>query len=134
MTHLLDTNICICLIKKQPESVVRQMQSKEIEQVGISTITLSELEYGVAKSQYTERNRVALLEFLTPFRILDFDQAAAHEYGHIRTFLEEKGQLIGPMDLLIAAHAIARNLVLVTNNEREFRRVPALKIENWAAE
>ncbi|MBT3273777.1 MAG: type II toxin-antitoxin system VapC family toxin [Spirochaetales bacterium] len=134
MTHLLDTNICIYLIKKQPESVVRQMQSKEIEQVGISTITLSELEYGVAKSQYTERNRVALLEFLTPFRILDFDQAAAHEYGHIRTFLEEKGQLIGPMDLLIAAHAIARNLVLVTNNEREFRRVPALKIENWAAE
>ncbi len=134
MTHLLDTNICIYLIKEQPESVVRQMQSKEIEQVGISTITLSELEYGVAKSQYTERNRVALIEFLTPFRILDFDQAAAHEYGRIRTFLEEKGQLIGPMDLLIAAHAIARNLVLVTNNEREFQRVAALKIENWAAE
>ena len=134
MTHLLDTNICIYLIKKRPESVVRQLYSREIEQVGISTITLAELEYGVTKSQYPEKNSVALIEFLTPFGILDFDQAAAQEYGRIRTYLEQKGQLIGPLDLLIAAHAIAKSLVLVTNNEREFRRVPSLNIENWVAE
>jgi tRNA(fMet)-specific endonuclease VapC len=134
MTHLLDTNICIYLIKNRPESLVQRLQSKEIEQIGISTITLSELEYGVAKSQQFEKNSVALIEFLTPFKILDFNQTAAHEYGFIRTFLEEKGQLIGPMDLLIAAHAIAEGLILVTNNEREFRRVPALKVENWVAE
>ena len=133
MTHLLDTNICIYFIKKRPESVVRKLQSMQIEQVGISTITLSELEYGVVKSTYPERNSVALIEFLTPFYLLDFDQAAAHEYGRVRTFLEEKGQLIGPMDMLIAAHAISKRLVLVTNNEREFRRVPGLKIENWVA-
>lgn len=106
----------------------------ELEQVGISAVTLAELEYGVAKSQYPERNSVALVEFLTPFRVLDFDQAAAHEYGQIRRSLEEKGQPIGPMDLLIAAHAIANNLVLVTNNEREFERVPLPGLENWTNE
>ena len=134
MTHLLDTNICIYLIKNRPKSLVQRLQSREIEQIGISAITLSELEYGVAKSRQFEKNSVALIEFLTPFKILDFNQTAAHEYGAIRTFLEEKGQLIGPMDLLIAAHAIAEGLILVTNNEREFRRIPALIVENWGTE
>jgi tRNA(fMet)-specific endonuclease VapC len=134
MTYMLDTNICIYLIKRQPESVVKRLFTEEIEQVGISIITVAELEFGVTKSQFPERNSVALIEFLTPFRILEFDQAAAHEYGRIRAFLEEKGQVIGPMDLLIAAHATSRNLVLVTNNEREFQRVPKLTIENWVAE
>ncbi len=134
MTYLLDTNICIYLIKRKQESVVKRLFTEEIEQVGISTITVAELEFGVTKSQFPERNSVALIAFLTPFRILEFDQAAAHEYGRIRVFLEEKGQVIGPMDLLIAAHATSRNLVLVTNNEREFQRVPKLTIENWIAE
>ena len=134
MTHLLDTNIRIYLIKNRPESLVQQPQSKEIEQIGLSTIILSELEYGVAKSLQFEKNSVALIEFLTPFKILDFNQTAAHEYGAIRAFPEEKGQFIGPMDQLIAVHAIAEDLILVANKDREIRRVPALEVENWLAE
>ena len=134
MTHLLDTNICIYLINNQPESVVSKLRSKDIEQVGISSITLSELEYGVEKSAFPEQNRIALIEFLTPFRLVEFGQAAAHEYGRIRASLERMGQTIAPMDMLVAAHAVAEGVILVTNNEREFERVPKLKIENWAKE
>ena len=97
----------------------------------IPAITLAELEHGVSKSAFPERNRIALVEFVTPFRILDFGQSAAHEYGRLRSRLEQAGQVIGPLDLLIAAHAVAENLTLVTNNERGFQRIPNLKIENW---
>jgi tRNA(fMet)-specific endonuclease VapC len=134
MTHLLDTDICIYLIKDRPQSVQERLFEKELEQVAISTITVSELDYGVAKSSYPDRNRLALVEFLTPFRILDFGQSAAYEYRHIRTFLENKGRPIGPMDMLLAAQAKALGLILVTNNEREFKRVPLLEIENWVTE
>ena len=132
-THLLDTNICIYLIRDRPQSVQERLFEKELEQVAISTITVSELDYGVAKSRYPDRNRFALVEFLTPFRILDFDQSAAYEYGQIRAHLERSGQPIGPMDMLIGAQARALGLVLVTNNEREFQRIPLLRIENWVA-
>ncbi len=131
MTYLLDTNICIYVIKQRPASVVKRIQSVPIEDIGISSITVAELEHGVAKSDRSEENRIALLEFLSPFRILDFGQMAAHEYGIIRSTLEKEGRLIGPMDLLIAAHAVSESVVLVTNNEREFGRVPNLLIENW---
>ena len=131
MTYLLDTNICIYVIKQRPASVVKRIQSVPIEDIGISSITVAELELGVAKSDCSEENRIALLEFLSPFRILDFGQMAAHEYGIIRSTLEKEGRLIGPMDLLIAAHAVSESVVLVTNNEREFGRVPNLLIENW---
>ena len=131
MTYLLDTNICIYLIKLKPISVVERIRTESIDQIGVSSITLAELEHGVSKSAFPERNRIALVEFVTPFRILEFGQSAAHEYGRLRSRLEKAGQLIGPLDFLIAAHAVADNLTLVTNNEREFRRVPNLKIENW---
>ena len=131
MTYLLDTNICIYLIKKKPVSVVERIRTESINQIGVSSITLAELEHGVSKSAFPERNRIALVEFVTPFRILDFGQSAAHEYGRLRSRLEQAGQVIGPLDLLIAAHAVAENLTLVTNNEREFQRIPNLKIENW---
>ncbi len=131
MTYLLDTNICIYLIKQHPQSVVEKIRSVPIETICVSTITLAELEHGVAKSKYPERNKLTLLEFLTPFRILDFDDLAAAEYGRIRTRLESQGRTIGPMDLLIAAHAVSKHLVLVTNNIREFRRVEQLQLENW---
>jgi tRNA(fMet)-specific endonuclease VapC len=134
MTHLLDTDICIYLIKNRPQSVQERLFEKELEQVAISTITVSELDYGVAKSSYPDRNRLALVEFLTPFSILDFDQSATYQYGDIRAFLERNGETIGPMDMLIAAQAKALGLILVTNNEREFRRIPSLQIENWVTE
>ena len=132
MNYLLDTNICIYTIKKKPTVVLKRIESKQPGQIAISTITLAELEYGISRSHYPDRNRVALLEFLLPFTILDFDQAASAEYGHIRSSLESKGKLIGPMDLLLAAQARSYGLVLVTNNEKEFKRVEGLRIENWA--
>jgi tRNA(fMet)-specific endonuclease VapC len=131
VTYLLDTNICIYLINKRPMSVVEHIQSLPIEDIGISTVTVAELEYGVAKSLRPEENRNALIEFLTPFRIVEFGQVAAYEYGQLRSVLELQGQIIGPMDLLIAAHALAEGAVLVTNNEKEFRRVPDLPLANW---
>jgi tRNA(fMet)-specific endonuclease VapC len=132
MSYLLDTNICIYIIKKQPAVVLQRVQSRQPGEIAISTITLAELEYGVARSRYPDRNRVALLEFVLSFTILDFDQKASAEYGHVRSSLESKGRPIGPMDLLLAAQARSHNLILVTNNEKEFRRIEGLRVENWA--
>ena len=132
MNYLLDTNICIYIINKKPATVLKSVQSKRPEQIAISTITVAELEYGVARSRDPGRNRMALLEFLFPFTILDFDQKAAMEYGRIRSWLEPKGRPVGPMDMLLAAQAKAHNLILVTNNEKEFASVDGLRIENWA--
>jgi tRNA(fMet)-specific endonuclease VapC len=131
MNYLLDTNICIYIIRKKPAVALKLMRTKEPEQIAISTITLAELEYGIARSQYPSRNRIALLEFLLPFAILDFDQRACGHYGQIRAALAAKGRSIGPMDLLLAAQARSLDLILVTNNEREFRRIDGLRLENW---
>jgi tRNA(fMet)-specific endonuclease VapC len=132
MNYLLDTNVCIYIIKKHPAVVLQQVQSKQAGEVALSTITLAELEYGVSRSHYPDRNRAALLEFALSFTILDFGQKAAAEYGRIRLSLESKGRPIGPMDLLLAAQARSHNLILVTNNEKEFRRIDGLRVENWA--
>ncbi len=131
MRYMLDTNICIYLIKKKPAGVVRRLQSLQISDVSLSSITLGELEYGVEKSQRPEQNRWALMEFLSPLDILSFDDDAAQRYGKLRSRLERSGNLIGPMDLLIAAHALSLGAVLVTNNASEFRRVEELTVENW---
>ena len=131
MKYLIDTNICIYLIKQKPPEVVKKLKHMHMDTIAISAITVSELEYGIEKSGHTEQNRIALLEFLVPFTILDYDQEASSEYGRIRTALEKKGKPIGAMDLLIAAHAKSKGLILVTNNEREFERVEGLKVENW---
>ena len=112
--------------------MLKRVQSKPPGEIAISTITLAELEYGIARRQYPDRNRVALLEFLLPFTILDFDPIASAEYGCIRSLLESQGKPIGPVDLLLAAQAKAHDLVLVTNNEKEFRRIAGLQVENWA--
>ncbi|MBZ5536272.1 MAG: type II toxin-antitoxin system VapC family toxin [Acidobacteriia bacterium] len=131
MKYLFDTNICIDVIRRRPVSLLQRMLGADLEEIGISTITLAELQFGAAKSAFPERNRIALIEFLTPFEILDFDQAAAGDYGKIRADLERRGSVIGPMDMLIAAQARSRDLILVTNNTREFRRIHDLKVENW---
>jgi tRNA(fMet)-specific endonuclease VapC len=129
---MLDTNICIYIIKKKPEQVIGQLKDARISDIGVSSITLSELEYGAAKSSRPQQNRIALAEFLAPLEILSYDDMAAQAYGRIRAVLERQGTPTGSMDILIAAHALSLNCTLVTNNEREFSRVPSLKIENWA--
>lgn len=129
--YLLDTNVCIYVIRKRPDSVLARLRRMRVTEVGISSITLSELEYGVAKSLRPEANKLALTEFLAPIEVLPYDDMAAERYGRIRVLLERQGNPIGSMDMLIAAHALSLDSILVTNNEAEFRRVPKLKIENW---
>jgi tRNA(fMet)-specific endonuclease VapC len=130
-SFLLDTNICIYLIKKKPERLLHRLKKDEHLISGISSITLSELEYGVQKSGYTEQNALNLLRFLVQFNVVAFDEAAAREYGLIRASLEKQGRVIGNMDMLIGAHARALGCILVTNNEKEFKRIEGLKVENW---
>jgi len=131
MKYMLDTNICVYLIKKKPESVLANLRAKMIDGIAISAITLAELEHGVQASAYPERNALALHQFLSIVEILPFDDEAAVEYGIISATLRRQGTPIGPMDMLIAAHAKANGLVIVTNNVREFERVEGLALENW---
>jgi tRNA(fMet)-specific endonuclease VapC len=133
MNFLIDTNICIYIINEKPSKVIQKFKDKEVGQIGISSITVSELYYGVSKSRFQKQNLKRLEEFLTPFQILSYDENASKFYGEIRSLLESQGNIIGPLDLLIAAHALSKNLVLVTNNEKEFKRIPSLKIQNWVA-
>ena len=131
MKYLLDTNICIYLIKQRPSRVIERLQTLKIDDVGVSAITVAELQYGAAKSACPDRNRLALTGFLAPLEILDFTAASAAVYGRIRADLERSGTPIGAYDLLIAAQALSGGFTLVTNNEREFRRILGLTVENW---
>lgn len=129
--YLLDTNICIYIIKKKPVKVLETLKSRFNEGIYISAITVAELEYGISKSIYPEKNRIALIEFLSIFNIVPYDDIDAVAFGNIKSYLEKKGNSIGPMDLLLASQAISKNLTFVTNNEKEFNRVSGLRIENW---
>ena len=131
MTYMLDTNICIYAIKNNPEQVLEKLKQNLSNRICISAITLAELQHGVEKSMNPEKNSMALLQFLSILDILPFDDLAAVEYGKICAYLQKRGTPIGTMDMLIAAHAKTENLIIVTNNVREFERVPDLKIENW---
>ena len=128
---MLDTNICIYIIKNKPQSVKQKFQEFSIGELSISTITVSELMYGAFKSQFIEKNLKAIKNFLMPFEIVDYDYMASVEYGKIRADLERKGTVIGNMDMQIAGHALALDLILVTNNIKEFERVLGLKLDNW---
>ena len=129
--YMLDTNICIYIIKRKPTDVIARFRQTQISQIGISSITLSELEYGVAKSSKPDQNQFALAQFLAPLEILSYGDEAAQQYGRLRALLEKQGTPIGSLDMLIAAHVLSINCILVTNNEKEFNRVPNLKIDNW---
>ena len=133
MKYLLDTNICIALIRQKPKEIINKLTSHKPGDIGISVITIAELVHGAQKSVLTEQNMTALDQFLLPLEIADFDQGAAVVYGQIRAYLETKGTLIGSMDMLIAAHALSLDVILATNNTREFKRIPNLKIEDWMA-
>ena len=129
--YLLDTNICIYIINNHPKKVVEKIKSLKPNQIKLSAISLGELEYGVSKSKYKERNRDALVNFVSAFNIIPFDDEDAEVFGLIRAELESRGQIIGSYDMQIAAQAISKKLILVTNNISEFSRVNELKMENW---
>lgn len=131
MHYLLDTNTCIYMIKRSPVRVHDRLQTLRVGDVGISAITCCELQFGVSHSSQPGRNQLVLTEFLGPLEILDFPSAAATLYGTIRSRLQRAGTPIGNYDLLLAAHALYLRLTLVTNNTREFQRVPDLQIEDW---
>ena len=131
MKYLLDTDICIYLINERPKKVLDHFKRKAVSDIGISSISVSELSFGISKSG-SARNRAALDIFLLPLEVAAYDLNAAMAYGEIRAVLEGKGRPIGPLDMLIAALALSLGVTLVTNNEKEFRRVNKLKVENWA--
>ncbi len=131
--YLLDTNICIYIIKQKPINVLQHFHTIDIGLVGISSVTYSELVFGAQKSDYPGKNLKALEKFISPLEILQYGAEAAKIYGKIRKELEAKGTPVGAMDALIAAHALSLNSILVTNNIREFKRVKKLKVENWPA-
>ena len=135
MRYLLDTNICLYIINEKPENVLRKFEQHPVYEFGISSITHAELQYGIEKSKNKNTNQDALDEFLLPLTILPFHgKKLVTCYGEIRASLESKGKTIGPLDMLIAAHALSLDLTIISNNIKEFSRVPNLKCENWLHE
>lgn len=128
---MLDTNICIALIKDRPESLKIRMVDLTRDQLAVSSIVIAELWYGVALSEKTKQNEAALKDFINYVTVLDWPNEAGPSYGNLRASLRKKGIPIGAMDLLIASHALFLKATLVTDNLREFERVQGLKIENW---
>jgi tRNA(fMet)-specific endonuclease VapC len=134
MKYMLDTNICIELIRKKPPSLIKRLTECTPGDVGVSTITVAELMHGAYKSSQVEQNMSALEQFLLPIEIVAFDQHASATYGWVRASLEKTGNMIGSMDLLIGAHALSLATAIVTNNTGEFKRIPNLKVEDWMVE
>lgn len=130
--YLLDTNICIYCINNRPEEVIRNVKRHKPHQIKVSSVTVAELEYGASKSEYREKNRIAILNFLSAFDIIPFDDKDAEIYGQIRADLENRGKVIGPYDMQIAAQAISKDYILITKNTKEFERIEGIRIENWA--
>jgi tRNA(fMet)-specific endonuclease VapC len=133
ITWMLDTNICIYVINARPPGVLARFRQQRLGDIGISSVTAAELAFGVVKSG-SARNREALEMFLAPLEVLAFDADGIWHYAKVRADLERRGEPIGALDTMIAAHALASNAILVTNNTREFARVPELRLENWAKE
>lgn len=131
MRFLLDTNIIIYTLKNRFESIRFKIENAGIDNVCVSSLTVGEMEFGAAKSDNPDSARARLYEFLTPFDVLSFDTKAAEYYGRIRATMEKTGNIIGPIDLLIASIAVANNCCVVTHNTKEFLRVPNLKVEDW---
>jgi tRNA(fMet)-specific endonuclease VapC len=131
MKFMLDTNTCIYIIKQKPSKVLMQFRKYSVGDIGISSITLAELQYGVAKSLHAQKNQLALNEFVLPLEVAGFDEKAARTYGAVRSYLEKIGNPIGSLDILIGAHALNLGVTLVTNNTREFKRIKKLKVVNW---
>ena len=128
---MLDTNTCIFIIRKKPMHVFDRFKELKVGDIGISSIVLCELQFGVSKSNDPARNQTALTEFVAPLEIRDFPGGASPLYGRLREHLQTQGTPIGGYDMLIAAHALYEKTILITNNTKEFRRVPNLRMEDW---
>ncbi len=133
MHYMLDTNVCIYLMKRQPVSYFEKLESLEAHYtVSLSAIVLAELQYGVANSQYKEHSQINLNVLLKKIDVIPYHERCAYYYGKVRAMLKKSGSLIGNNDMLIASHALAEQAILVTNNLSEFQRIEGLKLENWA--
>jgi tRNA(fMet)-specific endonuclease VapC len=130
LEYMLDTNICIYITKNYPLELLDRFDQLS-EHICISAITLAELQFGVEKSARRQSNLDALSAFNARIDVLPFGAEAAVHYGQLRAELQRTGQLVGPLDMLIGAHARSEGLIIVTNNEREFARMPGLRVENW---
>ena len=133
MKVMLDTNICIAIIKRKPPQVLKRLTAYTVGEIGISWVTLAELEFGVAKSRHLEKNQAALDECILPLEIANFDREAARVYGRVRATLEKKGAPMGPLDMMIGAHALCLGVTLATNNTTEFSRIKGLTFVDWLA-
>jgi len=131
LRYLLDTNICIYIAKQKPKEVLEKFETLEVGMVGMSTITYGELLFGAQKSQYATKALTNLHQLINFIPAIPLSLKVAEHYGNIRCQLESKGQLIGNNDLWIASHCLELGVILVTNNEREFSKVPGLHVENW---
>lgn len=132
MTFMLDTNTCIYLIKRKSQKIIERLKKLTVGDIGISSITLAELQYGVAKSRHKKQNRIALEEFVLPLDIAPFDEKSAESYGIVRSQLEKTGKPIGSLDTLIGAHALSLGVTIVTNNTKEFKRIKSLTVVDWS--
>jgi tRNA(fMet)-specific endonuclease VapC len=131
MRFMLDTNVCVELLRGRAPGILRRLRRFAIDEIAISSITLAELQCGVAKSARPARHALLLAQFCAPLAIPAFDTLAAETYGRVRAGLEQAGTPIGPLDTLIAAHALTLAVTLVTNNQREFGRVAGLRVQTW---
>jgi tRNA(fMet)-specific endonuclease VapC len=129
--YFLDTNTCIYLINKRPQWVIGKIDNLLPEDIKIPSVVLGELEYGASKSKRREQNRKAIADFISAFEIIPFAKKDTETYGVLRAELERRGEIIGPYDLQIAAQALSRGAILVTNNTREFQHIKDLHLENW---
>ena len=131
MKVMLDTNTCIAIIKQKPPQALKRLKAYKVGEIGISSVTLAELEFGVAKSQHLDKNQAALDEFVLPLEIANFDRETARAYGRVRATLEKKGTPIGSLDMMIGAHALVLSVMLATNNTKEFSRIKGLTVVDW---
>ncbi len=132
--YMLDTDICSYVIRERPLEVFEKFKKIEVNQLCISVVTYAELIYGVEHSSSRKINRPIVDDFVRHLDIITWDENAAEHYGKIRAFLRAEGNIIGSMDMMIAAHARSQNMILITNNDKHFKRVPKLRLENWVAE
>ena len=131
MKVMLDTNTCIAIIRRKPPQALQRFKAYKVGDIGISWVTLAELEFGVAKSQHQEKNQAALDEFVLPLEVANFDRETARVYGRVRATLETKGTPIGSLDVMIGAHALSLGATLATSNTREFSRIKGLTVVDW---
>jgi tRNA(fMet)-specific endonuclease VapC len=131
--YMLDTDICSYVIRERPLEVFEKFKKVEVNQLCISVVTYAEIIYGVEHSSSRKINRPIIDDFVRHLDIITWDEDAAEHYGMIRAFLRAEGNIIGSMDMMIAAHARSQNMILITNNDKHFKRVPKLRLENWVA-